>query len=301
MSGLFSEPYEESGILKKLTALQVGDVIIDQWADGAEHRITALYPAADEEGREFVLIVTDTYPKGRLFSRAKTTAKFLIKKAWQVEVRPEQIDAAQAIYEKYTPIWRRSDDALDALADAIPGHDKSAALIKTIAVDALYATRLRAIDRRHVAMHVHYVLDNADASTNAAATTADPELVEKLASVPLPDGTRRHYRSFASKYAHFFISNRFPILDSYAVVALRHHLAPKTLALEPRYPTFVQAFSHFAAGQHSDTRRFDRYLWIAGQWCKHKTDPAFTPNAEIAQVFDANPRELAQLTACVEK
>jgi hypothetical protein len=54
-------------------------------------------------------------------------------------------------------------------------------------------------------------------------------------AVPLPDGVR-HYRSFASKYAHFFINHYYPIRDTYALVALREHVGHKALAAEPSYP-----------------------------------------------------------------
>jgi hypothetical protein len=68
------------------------------------------------------------------------------------------------------PVWCRSEKALDALASAIKGNaDISAVLVKTIAVDALYAARVRWIDRQRVAVHVQHTLADRD------VTKANPD------------------------------------------------------------------------------------------------------------------------------
>jgi len=84
----------------------------------------------------------------------------------------------------------------------------------------------------------------------------------------------------------------------FAVVALREHLGRKELRADPNYTDFAQAFSTFVEDLHSDTRRIDHYLWLIGQYRRRTAERV---NAEITRVFDANPRELAQLTACVGK
>lgn len=207
----------------------------------------------------------------------------------QVRLWPQQILAAQAIYEQRAPVWRRSDDALDTLASAMRNNDFSGVLVKTITIDSLYATRVRAKDLQQVAQHVHRTLANTDQEEYR------PQLIEELAAVPLRDDTTRHYRSFASKFAHFFVDHRYPILDSYVVDALRDILGHQDLKLEPHYPDFEKAFRKFASGMPSDTRLIDRYLWIVGQYLKHEKDDTFIPNAEIRQVFDDRPPELVTL------
>ena len=75
-------------------------------------------------------------------------------------MRPEQVEAAQAIYSKYTPSWRRVDDALSALATSVPDFRAPAVLIKAAAVDKLYGTYVHCIDV--VALRISEVLDDAD-------------------------------------------------------------------------------------------------------------------------------------------
>ncbi len=188
------------------------------------------------------------------------------------------------------PAWCRSEAALDALAWVMKSNtDTSEVLIKTCALDALYGTRVRRIDRQRVVDHLHCTLANCD---HQQVTTADPKLVEDLAAVELADKTKRHYTSFASKYAHFFVNPRFPILDRFAVFGLRECLGRKALRLNPRYTAFAQAFSTFAQGLDSDTRRLDHYLWLTGQYHRRNEERI---NPEVRKAFDTHSHVVAQL------
>ncbi len=207
----------------------------------------------------------------------------------QVPLLPEQIDAAQAIYSKYTASSRRIDGALATLDTAMPDFSPPAVLIKAAAVDKLYGTYAYYIDL--AALRVREVLDGADRAS------AGPELVEDMAAVPLPGGKIIRYRSFASKFAHFFIDDRFPIHDSYAADMLRAHLGQRAPAPESEatYMARAEAFWELAesAGPESDTRRMDRYLWIVGQYRKWAKNSASRINWELRGVFEADPPELA--------
>lgn len=211
----------------------------------------------------------------------------------QVPLLKEQIDAAQAIYIKYTASWRRTDDALIALDEAMPGFGHPAALIKVAALDKLYGTYVPYVDS--VALRVEAVLDGVD---RADLASAGPQLVEDLAAVTVPSGGIIRYRSFASKFAHFFIDHhRFPIHDSFAADALRAHLGRHAPAPEDDKATYMdraEAFWELAdsAGE-SDTRRMDRYLWIVGQYRKWAENSAAKINWEPRRVFEEDPPELA--------
>jgi hypothetical protein len=111
--------------------------------------------------------------------------------------------------------------------------------------------------------------------------------------VELADKTVIHYRSFASKYAHFFVNPSFPIRDRLAVIGLRECLGHKALRPYPSYTAFAQAFSTFAQGLDSDTRRLDHYLWLVGQY--HTRAVGGRINPEIKKAFDTHPDVVAQL------
>lgn len=95
-------------------------------------------------------------------------------------------------------------------------------LLKAAAVNALYGTQVYAV--AEVAEHLCSVLGN----TTVPAT---PALVEELAKVKFVRGSKHitwTFRSFTSKFAHFFIDpDQFPIYDSYAVKMLTYHLNGK--------------------------------------------------------------------------
>ena len=216
----------------------------------------------------------------------------------EVPLRPEEIDAAQAIYEKYTAEWRGIDGAFAALAKSMPGFDSSAVLIKAAAVNSLYSTNVFDIFR--VAQHVEKVLGLADIAS------AGPELVEEMAAVPLPGDRILRFQSFAAKFAHFFLDHdRFPILDTVAARMLRDHLGRRAPTLvEPHllggdpgrgitYMAFAEAFRTLAqeSGLQTSTRQLHRYMWIVGGYRKWLRSPG-SVNAELRTVYEADPPEL---------
>lgn len=210
-------------------------------------------------------------------------------------LRQEQIDAAQAIYKsRYTEGLRRTDDALAALADAMRDFDPRAVLVKAAAVNSLYSTNVQLTARNgvdRVAQHVGEVLASVDLAS------AGPELVEEMAAIPVAGGRVHHCRSFASKFAHFFIDHdRFPIHDRFTAIMLRAHLgagapAPETgatyMVIEGAFRTLAQS-----AGLGSDTRRLDRYLWMIGQYREWADDPSARINSELQEVFELDLPEL---------
>ena len=177
------------------------------------------------------------------------------------------------------------------LAASMPDFKPAAVLLKVVAVNSLYGTNVYAVDR--AAQHIGMVRDGVKLAS------AERQLVEEMAAIPpLPGGKARRHRSFASKFAHFFIDHhRFPIHDSFAARMLKAHLdrdapAPDSgatyMAIEAAFRTLAQS-----AGLWSDTRRVDRYLWIVGQYRDWTNNPKATINSELRAVFEADPPELA--------
>lgn len=207
----------------------------------------------------------------------------------QVPLLPEQVEAVQVIYHSYVPLWRRTDDALTALRESMPGFDSSAILIKAAAVDNLYGTSVYHLGS--VALRVEEALQGV------AKDSVGPELVEEMAAVRLPGGKIIRYRSFASKFAHFFIDHdRFPIHDSFAAKMLRAHLGNDAPAVDSgaTYMRIEEAFRRLAGqvGLGSDTRQLDRYLWMIGQYRDWANHPRASINAELRSVFEVDPSEL---------
>lgn len=198
----------------------------------------------------------------------------------KVKLNEEQIGAAGTLHSALKQ-WQLTDSALGRLRMALPGFGPEECLLKVVAVNALYGTNVLALGR--AASHVEEVLASADVGARAG------ELVESLANIPTtPTGQPRRYISFASKFAHFFISpERFPIYDSYAERMLRLHLGASALRDPGRpYQAFIENLRALMREYDvkSSYRELDRYLWLAGQYRAY-VNGARQLNAELLHVF----------------
>lgn len=210
---------------------------------------------------------------------------------------PEQVEVAGALHRTLKQ-WRVTDEALRRLGQAIPGFGPEEALLKVVAVNALYGTNVFALVR--AAKHVHAVLGSTDVAC------VSPQLVESLANIPTTSAGRpRRYVSFASKFAHFFISaERFPIYDSYAEQMLLHHLgrAAKRDPVRP-YVTFVENLDRLRSecGLRCSYRDLDRYLWLAGQYRAHARGKREL-NAELLHLFEkpSTEQRVLLITMCAD-
>lgn len=201
----------------------------------------------------------------------------------RVRLTEEQIAAAGRLHSTLAQ-WRSTDSALSRLQEGMPRFGPEESLLKVVAVNALYGTNVFALVR--AATHVQAVLGSADLAKAGA------ELVESLADVPTTStGRRRRYMSFASKFAHFFISaERFPIYDSYAEQMLLFHLGPLAVRdLVRPYQAFVANLERLKReyGLRCSYRELDRYLWVAGQHRAYANGKR-TLNAELLHLFE-NP------------
>ncbi len=198
-----------------------------------------------------------------------------------------QIAAAQLLYTQLE-MWKTTDDALDAIAVRFPDFDGLSVLVKASAVNALYHANVYAI--HHMASHIVEVISQ----TPPKHWCVDE--VEKIACLCIRKKTW-HFRSFASKFAHFFMDReRFPIYDWYALGAIDHYLSTRhSHAATPiPYATYVAEISRLKdlAGLAVGTRELDRFLWVVGQYL-HRCQP--TANTELKEVFCNERPELTPL------
>jgi hypothetical protein len=113
-----------------------------------------------------------------------------------------------------------------------------------------------------------------------------------MAALPMAVSQKhvRRHTSFAAKFAHFFIdSERFPIMDSYAVWMVKYHLGWKNCLRDANrsYTAFVENLRRLreAAGLNVKSRELDRYLWLAGQYRQWRKNLKSQINSELAALF----------------
>ena len=211
-----------------------------------------------------------------------------------ITLAPAQLDAARKLHGRLKQ-WRDTDAALAALHHVLPGFESDAALLKVAAIDQLYGTNVLAVSR--MAEHVSVVMKKG---------VSGVALVEEIATLrPAAgsDGTTRKHVSFASKFAHFFVSPDYAIYDSYAVQALARHIKGARRSGPSDYARFVEEIDLLksASGLACSTRDMDRYLWLVGlrlSWLKATMNNRDAPiNVEVKQMFksaesDAELRDL---------
>jgi len=126
-----------------------------------------------------------------------------------------------------------------------------------------------------------------------ASGMKDADLVERLASL-----NERKHRSFASKFAHFFINmERFPIFDSFALKMVAYHLGSQGQVRDSTHPykAFVENIHRLKrfAGLSCTTKELDRYLWLAGLYQEWSRNPDSQINAEVAEMFKTPSSKVA--------
>jgi hypothetical protein len=207
-----------------------------------------------------------------------------------VLLETSQIEAAKRLHGRLQQ-WKLTDDALALLSGQFPGFTPREALIKATVINALYGTNVKAIVP--VARHVSSVLVKPDSLSRG------PELVEILASIPQEAGKKYPlFRSFASKFAHFFIdTERFPIMDSYSVRMVKLHLGKANYVNDEDHPylAFVVNYEDLKAniGHKGSNRDLDRYLWLSGEFIAWKKDHDSAINVELRSVFEKPDAETA--------
>lgn len=211
-----------------------------------------------------------------------------------------EVDAACRLHQQIIQ-FRLPDAALLRLGKVLPGFDAEACLLKSVAINTLYATQVLAITR--MARHIEVTLSNADLKTVA------PELVEKIASLPSGTlGNTRQFISFAAKFCHFFVDQaRFPIYDEAARNVIELHLGKAGCVRDSahRYIAFCENLKRLraAAGLKDQGRDLDHYLWITGmymRWLKERNSKNPRVNADLLRIFrKPKPEQAAELDAAL--
>ena len=189
----------------------------------------------------------------------------------------EMIQAANLIYTKLDN-WQKTDQALIILRENLLGFTFEEILLKAVSVNVLYGANVYAIWK--ASEYIYNLMENIKPER------VDTELVEKMAKVP---GTNRRFTSFASKFAHFFISQeKFPIKDSFAEGMISYHLGSGNLVHfeDKPYCEYVTNLNNLKklCGFNGSNQTFDRYLWLAGQyrmWRESNKEAYINPEVKL--------------------
>lgn len=218
--------------------------------------------------------------------------------ALAVPLSAAQIEAANALHKRLTG-WATTDRALALLRERCDGFGPEATLLKVVAVNQLYGTNVYAVGR--MAAHVVQVVTDHPPGPQADQED-DIRLVERIAALPKAAGQQRDrvHTSFASKFAHFFISHdRFPIYDDYAARTVHRHLGKDRHTEVGRpYRAYVRNVHRLRERAELNCRldELDRYLWLAGLYRAWLGNPAGQLNVEVARLFaTATPDDAAKL------
>lgn len=212
-----------------------------------------------------------------------------------VTLSESQIESARCM-SAFMPRWQLAEGSLVRLAEAMPGFDLHASLVKAVAVNSIFGTQVLATMR--MAEWVHGLL--GDGQTNEMGVG----LVETMAALkPNKGDKRRVFTSFAAKFCHFFVdADRYPIYDDAARQALRLHLG-KAYCDDTQHPygSFCRNFENLRshAGVNANPRDLDRYLWLTGmymRWQKERrNDSKSRVNEELRNHFNGPKPEVTAL------
>jgi hypothetical protein len=207
------------------------------------------------------------------------------------KVEKRQIDAARKLFDKM-PGWQYAVKTLEKINKEYPGFGDVECFIKTVAVNGLYSTNL--YDVGLMALHVTEVFKTID--HKAIASRHDLDLVNKISKLDYPDGKIKWYISFASKFCHFFINNDFPILDTYAIAALKHHDESfRDNAKDKRYPAFVCSIEKVRELSECTIRKLDYYLWLKGMLMVFDGNPEAKLSREFKNIAAGNDDDIQTL------
>ncbi len=179
----------------------------------------------------------------------------------------------QVIYFRLAD-WQKAEQALEFLQNRLHEFSLNEIIIKLIAVNTLYSTRVPAREILRIAEHI--------AEMNFAPDSVDPKLVEQMALV----GGNHCRRSIVSKYIHFFVQD-VPIWDTYVRMMVSHYLQRRNNFAT--YQNYVTAFDEFKLyiNYNGTNHCLDRYLWLAGlykEWQEKGADAEI--NSEVKEFFN---------------
>lgn len=221
----------------------------------------------------------------------------------KVQALRKAVDAANDLYSDKDnanhPLrkeWDVSPKALDALqkhsSDFFKDDPKSLLIIKCIALNTLYNTRLR----DNISIEIIPWAERLEEFIKTKGVSPSVEEVDELRRKP-PEGARRAW-VFIPKFFHFFgDKDKYPIIDSFACIAVGVILS-KTVRAEGSYIEYTKDIKEIAKMASADDRpvefrKLDRLLWIAGHYWNEKCEK------DWKRMF--KERKLKELRECLNK
>ena len=209
------------------------------------------------------------------------------------KVDKPQICAALKLFGKM-PGWQYAVKTLEKINEECPGFGDLECFIKTAAVNGLYSTNL--YDVGLMAFHVTEVFKTIDDRALIASKSRCLDLVNKISILNYPDGKIKWHVSFGSKFCHFFVNNGFPILDTYAIAALkRHDESFRGDSKDKRYPAFVCSIETVRDLSKCSIRELDYYLWLRGMLMAFDSNPEAKLSREFKNVAASNDDDIRTL------
>lgn len=178
--------------------------------------------------------------------------------------QPTNDEVNAAIAEFDSDSWTRlGEDALAQLRSAFPNNtDAAQVLLKVIALDKLYSTRIQNVDVVKLAQQITAL------NIDAAIANGSLEVVDQIWRC---DG-QRHYFSFASKYCSWHNPEAYPIYDSFAEECLwqyrkrdKFHQYRRSGYNYAGLVQIVKAFQQYYGLTDVPFRQLDKFLWLWGK------------------------------------
>lgn len=179
-------------------------------------------------------------------------------------VRPSEA-LVQAYRDRFETVFGSSESAIRLLCERFPNNQSfEDVLLKSIVINTLYATQIRAI----VPVATHIVSLKIDDRLNRGA----PEVVDEVALVTIKGKTRRNY-SFATKYCSFHNPSAYPIYDGFVNKLLNQYQRRDRFSSLPlgdlkeyiRFKQVLNDFAEFYGLSHVDAKELDVFLWGYGR------------------------------------
>ena len=182
----------------------------------------------------------------------------------------DQIDAAWGIYGPSAWNQQAQDGALYAFGRAKDEWGFDRVLMMAAAINQLYnAGHPRLIEATKLIVEAK--------QSGRLDPDLDPvDIVETIGLLPLGNAPR-YYWPFASKFSHFFVSDRVPLFDRWALIAVEHYAGP--LYSPDRGDLnriFVEKLRPLTDPVSPPTsRQLDWFLWLSGMYraWKAQDDP----------------------------
>lgn len=172
------------------------------------------------------------------------------------------------LVEVYGKQWEQigpaEENAIRELLKKFPDNrDYTGVLLKSMTINTLYATQIRAIVI--VAKHI------CELNIDKGIKQGDPQIVDRIARVTIKDKERRNY-AFATKYCSFHNPYEYPIYDSYVDKLLRayqkrdrFYSGPLDLKDYRRFKEVLKAFLLYYELGDLNAKELDKFLWGYGK------------------------------------